>query len=284
MVRIIGFLVGLGFVGALLFSLITGLIEYLGNPPAESAEEMFHLEAQSVGLASDGPFGHYDLQQLQRGFQVYEEVCSVCHSLKYVAFRDLTEIGFSGPEVDAIADRWRIPVPDVDPQTGEATTRKAVAADHFPLAFANDVVARAANNNAVPPDLSLMAKAREGGPSYIHSLITGYRNPQTYRNAEGEALPQESRPPTGLYFNPYFPNLNLAMPPPLTADGQVTYADGTRATINQMAYDVSAFLVWAAEPKLPNRHAAGLAVIVFLLFVTGLAWLAYQNVWRDQKH
>lgn len=284
MVRIIGFLVGVVFVISLAWSLISGAIEYVSNPAAPSAEEEFHLGSRDISYASDGPFGHFDRQQLQRGFQVYKEVCSACHSLKYVAFRDLEEIGFSEAEVDAIADQWQVQVPAIDPNTGEDTTRKATAADHFPLVYANEVAGRAANNKALPPDLSLITKAREGGAPYVDSLITGYADPATYRNADGEALPEDAMPPVGLHFNPYFANLNLAMPPPLVADGQVTYADGTPATVDQMARDVSAFLVWTAEPKLENRHAAGLAVLVFLIFATGLAWLAYQNVWRDTKH
>ena len=151
-----------------------------------------------------------------------------------------------------------------NPDTGEAATRKAIPSDRFPNPYANETAARAANNNALPPDLSLITKARHGGAAYVYSLLTGYADAATYRNEKGEALPAANRPGQGLHFNPYFANLNIAMPPPLTADGQVSYADGTAATRDQMAKDVSAFLVWTAEPKLERRHATGLAVVVFL--------------------
>jgi ubiquinol-cytochrome c reductase cytochrome c1 subunit len=174
----------------------------------------------------------------------------------------------------------------VNPDTGEAATRKAVPSDHFPSPYANETAGRAANNNALPPDLSLITKAREGGAPYVHSLLTGYRNQAGYKNEKGQELLREfptAKTPKGLYFNPYFANLNIAMPPPLTSEGQVTYADGTKATVDQMATDVSAFLVWTAEPKLENRHRAGIAVVIFLLFATGLAYLAYKQIWAEAK-
>ena len=221
----------------------------------------------------DGPFGRFDRQQLQRGFQVYREVCAACHGLNLVAFRNLHDLGYSEAEVRAIADQWQIPTPSVNPETGEPATRKAIPADRIPNPYANETAARAANNNALPPDLSLIVKAREGGAAYIESLLTGYRNPP-------HELPRENRPGTGLYYNPYFANLNIAMPPPLTADGQVTYADGTAATRQQMAHDVAAFLTWAAEPNLETRHKVGIWMMIFLIFCTILAYLAYQNVWH----
>jgi len=273
MVRLLGILIGLGFVIVAGWSLGWGVAAYIANPPAESVERRFHVEPRDIAFSFDGPFGKYDAQQLQRGFQVYKEVCSSCHSLNYVAFRNLEDLGYGEAEVKAIADRWQIEVPDVDPKTGEASTRKAIPADHFPSPYPNEVAARAANNNALPPDLSLITKAREGGPAYVASLITGYRNPPAN-------LPPENRPSGTTHFNPYFANLNIAMPPPLRADGQVTYADGTNPTIDQMAKDISAFLAWSAEPRLENRRAAGLATILFLIFATILAYMAYQNVWH----
>jgi ubiquinol-cytochrome c reductase cytochrome c1 subunit len=280
MVRILGFLVGLGFVGVAAWSLLWGVIAYVGEPPAETAEHRFHEHARDVSFSFNGPLGRYDRQQLQRGFQVYEEVCAACHGLNFVAFRNLHDLGYSEAEVRAIADRWRIEVPSINPDTGEPATRKAIPADRFPSPYANDTAARAANNNALPPDLSLIAKAREGGPEYVASLLTGYRDPATYRNHHGEALPAENRPGTGLYFNPWFANLNIAMPPPLTADGQVTYADGTEATREQMATDVSAFLMWAAEPNADERKNMGLVVLVFLTLATIFAYMAYQQIWH----
>lgn len=272
---LISWIVGLGFVSALLvaFFMPREKVE-----PTAAAE--FHKEAKEVHFSFDGPFGKYDRQQLQRGFQVYQEVCSACHSMKLVAFRDLEEIGFSKPEVKALASQWKTEVPSINPDTGEATTRKAIPSDYFPSPYANETAARAANNNALPPDMSLLAKAREGGPHYIYSLITGYQD----QPAELLKKFPDAKTPTGLHYNPYFANLNIAMPPPLVADGQVTYADGTPATVDQMSKDVSAFLMWAAEPKLENRHRWGIAVVIYLLIATGLAYGAYRNIWRDKKH
>jgi ubiquinol-cytochrome c reductase cytochrome c1 subunit len=254
MVRIIGFFVGLGFAGVLLISFVVNLVGYFQDKPEATAEHEFHRHAKELPLSTDGPFGTFDEQQLQRGFQVYKEVCAGCHSLSLVSFRDLHALGYNEAEVKAIANQWAIEVPSVNPDTGEAATRKAIPSDKFPSPYANETAARAANNNALPPDLSLMAKAREGGEKYIYSLLTGYADANRYRNEKGEALPAANRPGQGLHFNPYFANLNIAMPPPITADGQVTYADGTPATVDQMAKDVSAFLLWAAEPNLQGRR------------------------------
>ena len=151
--------------------------------------------------------------------------------------------------------------------------------DFIPGPYANETAARAANNNALPPDMSLLAKAREGGPAYIESLVTGYEDVPASLKKE---FP-DFQVPTGLHFNPYFANLNIAMPPPLTADGQVTYADGTRATREQMAEDVAAFLAWAAEPKADQRKNMGIVVVLFLLIATILGRLAYKNVWYGPK-
>jgi ubiquinol-cytochrome c reductase cytochrome c1 subunit len=276
MVRILAFLIGLGFVVVAGWSLGNGVWAYLTTEHEETVEHRFHKHPKDVAFSFDGPFGHYDRQQLQRGFQAYKEVCASCHGLTFVAFRNLQELGYSEAEVKKIASDWQIQVPDVDPRTGEPAGRKALPADHFPNPYPNEVAARAANNNAMPPDLSLIVKARHGGAPYIYSLLTGYQNPPA-------DLPAASRPGQGLYFNPYFPNLNIAMPPPIQGDGQVSYADGTPATRDQVAKDVSAFLAWTAEPRLENRLRAGWAVLVFLLIATILAYMAYQNIWRTAK-
>jgi len=284
MVRIIGFLVGLGFAGVLLISLVVNLVGYIQEKPEESAEHAFHLHPKKLDLPSNGPFGKFDEQQLQRGFQVYKEVCAACHGLSLVSFRDLHALGYNEAEVKAIANQWAIEVPSVNPDTGEAATRKAIPADRFPNPYANETAARAANNNALPPDLSLMAKAREGGAPYIYSLLTGYADANSYRNEKGEALPASARPAQGLHFNPYFANLNIAMPPPLTADGQVTYAPGNPApTVDQMARDVSAFLLWTAEPKLQSRHQYGSWIVLFLIVGTVLGYMSYRNIWATAK-
>ena len=276
----------LGFIGAvfslvLLISFFSNVSTFLTSPPEQTAEEEFHKHPKHLALASDGPMGHFDRQQLQRGFQVYKEVCAACHGLSLVAFRDLEALGYNEAEVKAIADQWATEVPTTNPETGEAATRKAIPSDRFPSPYANEVAARAANNNALPPDLSLMTKARHDGAAYVYSLLTGYQKQQPAELLE--KFPA-AKTPQGLYYNPYCANLNRAMPPPLTSDGQVTYAAGNPApTVDQMAKDVSAFLVWTAEPKLERRHATGLAVVVFLLFATILGYLAYRNIWYGEK-
>lgn len=281
----------LGFIGGvfaliLLISLFSNLATYFNNPPAPLAAAEFHTEPRHLALSSDGPFGKFNKEQLQRGLQVYTEVCSACHSLKLVAFHDLEALGYNEAQIKAYAGSgkyWKTQVPTINPDTGEPATRKALPSDTFPPPFPNEVAARAANNNALPPDLSLITKAREGGAAYVYSLLTGYRNPDSYKNENGKTLPADARPPQGLHFNPYFANLNIAMPPPLTTAGQVTYADGTPATVDQMAKDVAAFLVWTAEPSLERRHAAGWAVAIFLLVATVLGYLAYQQIWSEAK-
>jgi len=281
----------LGFIGAvfaavLLISFFSNLATYFQNPPAPLASDEFHKEHKELALSSDGPMGKFDKRQLQRGFQVYSEVCSACHSLKRVSFRDLERLGYNEAEIKKIASDWKTQVPSINPDTGEPATRKALPSDNFPAPFANETAARAANNNALPPDLSLMTKAREGGAAYIYSLLTGYANQAGYRNEKGEELLKkfpDAKTPEGLHFNPYFANLNIAMPPPLTSNGQVTFADGTPSTVDQMAKDVAAFLVWTAEPNLESRHAAGLAVSIFLLVASILGYLAYQQIWYEAK-
>lgn len=279
MVRFIALIVGIAFAGVLalaLFGTVSGLIS---EPPAATAEHEFHLHPKELALSSNGPFGKFDNRQVQRGLQVYKEVCAGCHSLRLVAFRDLKEIGYSDAQVKAFAASYEN-IPSINPDTGEVATRKGVPADRFPSPFANDVAARAANNNALPPDLSLMAKARHDGAAYVYSLLTGYQNQPA---ALLKHFP-DTKTPDGLYYNPYFANLNIAMPAPLAQDGQVTYLDGTKSTVDQMAKDVSAFLVWTAEPKMQTRHATGFGVMLFLLIFTFLAYGAYQNVWRNVKH
>jgi ubiquinol-cytochrome c reductase cytochrome c1 subunit len=280
MIRIGAFLVGLFFAGWLIVSLGVGAVAYVSEPPQETAEHAFHKHPKDLSLASDGPMGKFDRQQLQRGFQVYKEVCAACHSMRLVAFRNLGELGYTEDEVKAIAANWPIQTPSIDPATGEAATRASLPADMLPSPHANETAARAANNNALPPDLSLITKARHGGAEYIYSLLTGYQEPP----AELAQRFPDSMPGPGLYYNPYFANLNIAMAPPLASDGIVTYSDGTEATQAQMAKDVAAFLVWTAEPTLEKRHQTGWAVLIFLIIATGLGYMAYRNVWAGVKH
>jgi ubiquinol-cytochrome c reductase cytochrome c1 subunit len=280
MIRIGAFLVGLFFSGWLLVSFGVGAAAYISEPPQPTAEHEFHLHPKKLSLSSDGPMGKFDRQQLQRGFQVYKEVCSACHSMRLVAFRNLTELGYTEDEVKAIAANWPTQTPSIDPATGEPTTRPSIASDYIPSPHANETAARAANNNALPPDLSLITKARHGGAAYVYSLLTGYQEPP----AELAKKFPDAMPGPGLNYNPYFANLNIAMANPLGSDGIVTYSDGTNATREQMAKDVAAFLVWTAEPTLEKRHQTGWAVLIFLIIATGLGYMAYRNVWAGVKH
>jgi ubiquinol-cytochrome c reductase cytochrome c1 subunit len=271
--RSIKFLIGLGFVFVLFLALIGTITGLIKEPPQPTAEEEFHHHPKELKLASDGPLGKFDNQQLQRGFLVYEKVCASCHSLGLVSFRDLQQIGYSEAEVKKIAKDWAIKQPVQDPKAGTWGERDNLPSDRLPKVYYP--------GTGTPPDLSLMTKARHGGAAYVYSLLTGYEEKQP---AELLAKFPGAKTPEGSHFNPYFANLNIAMPPPLTSNDQVTYSDGTRATVDQMAKDVSAFLVWTAEPTMQTRHQAGLAVVLFLLIATGLAYGAYLTVWRGVKH
>jgi cytochrome c1 len=233
-------------------------------------------EPEAQQWSWNGVFGHFDQAQLQRGYQVYKEVCSACHSMHLLAFRNLGDPGgpgFSEAQVKALAAA--VQVPDLDDK-GEATQRPGTPADHFPSPFANDKAARAANGGALPPDQSVIAKAREGGPDYIYALLLGYSDPPPDKKAAMAP---------GTYYNVYAPNQTIAMPPPLTQDGQVTYADGQPpASKAQMAKDVSAFLMWAAEPKLEERHRLGVKVMIFMFVFCVVLYFAYQRLWRDVDH
>jgi len=283
MIRMFSYAAGAILTLVLMISLFGTVSEAIQSPPEETVEHEYHREAKALKLASDGPLGKFDRAQLQRGLQVYTEVCAACHGINLVSFRDLSALGYNDGQIKAFAGSgnfWKIEVPSVNPDTGEVATRKATPADRFPAPYPNDTAARAANRNALPPDLSLIAKAREGGAAYTYSLLTGYQR----QPAELLKHFPTAKTPEGLYYNPYFANLNLAMPPPLTSDGQVSYGEGSPpATVDQMAKDVSAFLVWTAEPKLENRHRTGIVVVIFLLFATMLGYLSYQNIWAEAK-
>lgn len=217
-----------------------------------------------------GMFGTFDRSALQRGYKVYKEVCAACHSLKYVAFRNLVDIGFTEAEAKALAEEFEVPgQPD---EFGDPTTRTARLSDTFPPPFANDQAARAANGGALPPDLSLITKNRDYGPDYVRALLIGYKDP-----------PEDVAMSPGMSYNTYFPGEQIAMAPPLFED-LVEYGDGTPATVEQMAEDVSVFLHWAANPELERRHEMGLQVMVFLILLTILFWFVKQRVWRKLDH
>jgi ubiquinol-cytochrome c reductase cytochrome c1 subunit len=214
-----------------------------------------------------GVFGRFDRAAMQRGLQVYREVCSACHGLKYIAFRNLEALGYGEEEIKAMAAEYTIA--DGPNDDGDMFERPGRPSDYFPSPFANDKAAAAANNGAAPPDLSLMAKARPGGPDQIRALMLGYEDPP----AGVEAM-------EGLHFNIYFPGNQIAMAAPLS-EGAVEYADGTEATVEQMATDVANFLMWTAEPYLEERHSMGIKVILFLLVFTGILYAAKRKVWSD---
>ena len=275
MIRIIAILVGLGFAVVALISFAVGA--YTAATDNAPDTHLPYEKPQDVNYSFDGPFGTWDYGQLQRGYKVYKEVCAACHSLKFVAMRNLGELGYTEAQVKAEAATWT--VPGIDPNTGEASTRPGEPTDYFPSPYPNAVAAAAANNNAIPPDLSLITKARSDGTNYVASLLVGYQPPSPEVLEEHPA----AAPGPGLYHNVYFPNLNLAMAPPLTSNGQVTYDDGTEATIGQMSTDVAAFLTWTAEPTLVKRKQTGWPVMIFILFATVLAWFSKTQIWSAVK-
>ena len=277
-VRLVAILAGLFFALAALWGFaggaFTAATEGLGE---ETAEHAFHKYPEEHDFAFSGPFGRWDIAQLQRGLTVYEQVCAACHSLKFVAFRDLAGLGYDEAQIKAFAASKQ--VAGIDPRTGEATTRPGLPTDYFPSPYPNAVAAAAANNNAIPPDLSLITKARHDGVNYVASLLAGYQAPP----AELKRRFPEFTVPPGLHYNPYFATLNLAMAPPLTANDQVTYDDGTKATIQQMSKDVAAFLAWTAEPTMVKRKQTGWPVLIFLLFATLLAYMSKKQIWAAVK-
>jgi ubiquinol-cytochrome c reductase cytochrome c1 subunit len=245
--------------------------------PALSADHPLYKHPREVEFHQDGIFGKFDRGQLQRGFQVYKEVCAACHGLRLVAYRNLEDLGFSETEIKAIAKGYDVATID---DAGEPITRKGLPSDHFGSPYANPEAARAANG-AVPPDLSLITKARHEGPAYLVSLLTGYTAPpKSYVNHDGKTV-QYVLPPNG-HYNPYFPATSLAMPAPLS-DGQVTYSDGTKASVDQMARDVATFLSWTAEPKLEARKKAGTGVLAFLALLIGFSFISYKRIWANVK-
>jgi ubiquinol-cytochrome c reductase cytochrome c1 subunit len=248
---------------------------------AFAAEDMSQpVPPKEAHWSFEGPFGTYDRAALQRGFQVYKEVCSACHSLNRVAFHDLSSDNggsgfFTDPQVKAIAAGYKVPADPNDKgetvdDKGQPLMRPGIAADHFPPPFANENAARANTGGALPPDLSLIVKAREGGPQYVYSIVTG----------DGSPVPHGFKVIDGKYYDPYFAGRNISMPPPLR-DDSVTYSDGTKATVDQEAHDVVTFLSWASEPKLEERHRIGFGVMLFMLLLSGLLYLSYRKVWKD---
>ncbi len=263
--------------------------------PALAASTQAPLK--DVHWSFEGPFGHYDQRQLQRGYKVYHEVCSSCHSMNFVAFRNLGDPGgpfwdpkYPNPNDNPVVKTLAkdVQYPDIDSDTGEAIKRPGTSADYFPNPFPNTAAARAGNGGALPPDMSLLAKAREGGPRYIYSIVTG-------DSTDG---PPGLTVPDGKYYDPYMPGDVssywhghgkapvggfIGMPPPLI-DDRVTFDDGTKATLAQEAKDVAAFLEWASDPKMEERKRMGLAVMIVLTILTGLLYASYRRVWEKVGH
>jgi len=264
---------------------------------AFAATTQAELKDPPGGFPFESPLGKFDQASLQRGFKVYYEVCSNCHSMNLLYYRNLCQPGGpfyhkeypnpnESPYCKSIAAS--VQVPDIDPDTGDPITRPATPADHFKNPYPNEVAAAAGNGGKAPPDLSVMARAREGGPHYIYSLLSGYVDPPAGLNV-----------PDGKYYNPYMPgDLGsiwtgsklkvpvgglILMPFQLLPD-RVTFDDGTKATTEQEAKDVATFLAWAAEPKQEERKEAGLAVMIYLILFSGILYLSYRRIWRNVAH
>ena len=236
--------------------------------PASASEGGVHPPAQDWEF--NGLFGTFDFASAQRGLQVYEQICHTCHSLDHLAFRHLEQLGFNEDEVAAIAANYQ--VTDGPDENGEMFTRPAEPSDFFVPAYANEEAARASNGGAYPPDLSLIVKARSGGANYIYAFLTGFDEPP-----EGEELP------SGRYWNEYFPGHQLAMPNMLGTIA-AEYTDGTEPTVHQMAWDVTNFLAWAAEPQMMERKQMGLKVVLFLLVFTALMYAVKRKIWANVHH
>lgn len=228
--------------------------------PATAQEEALPPQVWSFS----GLFGTFDRASAQRGFQVYKEVCSTCHSMRQGYYRNLTAIGLSDDDVKSIAATVNVPTIGDDGQPAE---RPATPADHFRSPYPNEQAARAAMNGALPPDLSVITKARSGGSDYVYDLLNGYGDP-----------PAGMKVGDGLYYNKYYPGYQIAMPQPLH-DEQVTYSDGTKATTGQEAHDVVTFLTYMSNPEMEQRKRMGVKVVLFLVLMTGLTYAVKRKVW-----
>ncbi len=248
---------------------------------AGSASAAGGVDVPRQSWSWDGIFGTFDRGEAQRGLQVYKEVCSACHGLRFVAYRNLMQLGYTEDQVKAFAAQYE--VTDGPNDEGEMFTRPARPADRFVSPFPNDNAARASNNGALPPDLSLIVDNRAfgmdyvvypsghqfGGADYVYGLLTGYSE-----------APADMTIAEGMYYNKYFGGHQIAMAAPLS-EGAIEYTDGTKATVEQMARDVTTFLAWAAEPNLEQRKGMGLKVVLFLIVFLGLIIAVKKRVWSD---
>ncbi len=244
---------------------VAALLTGFAAAPAFAQE----IELPKQNWSFDGPFGTFDKAAAQRGFQIYKDVCSNCHSMKQVYYRNLSGIGLSDAQIKAIAATVDVPTIGDD---GQPTERKGLPADHFKSPYPNERAARAAQNGALPPDQSVIEKAREGGADYIFALLTGYTDP-----------PAGVKMGDGMNYNKYFPGHQIAMAAPLS-DGRVDYIDGTKPTLEQEARDVTTFLAYVANPEMEERKRTGIRVVLFLAMLSGLTYVVKRQVWSDVDH
>lgn len=239
---------------------------FIGNAfyPVFANEEAVDLPKNNWGF--EKIIGTFDRAALQRGFQVFKEVCATCHGLNHLSYRNLSALGYKEEEIKAIAAQYE--VHDGPNDEGEMFDRKALPSDVFVNPYKNEKAARAANNGAYPPDLSLIVKARKGGADYVYAILTGYSKP-----------PVDFKLQEGMNYNKYFPGHQIGMPKPLN-EGQVHFADNTKSTVEQMSKDVVTFLAWAAEPELEHRKAMGIRVLIFVGILTILLYLLMKSIWR----
>jgi ubiquinol-cytochrome c reductase cytochrome c1 subunit len=261
---------------AILISLFS-LILILTAAQAESEA----LPPKKIAFSFKGHTGTFKRDELQRGFEVYKNVCSSCHGMYQLRLGNLqgkgkdihdirkSNLGLTKDEVAALAAEYKVSDLNAD---GEPIERKATPVDKFPHPYPNQKAARAANNGAYPPDLSMVVKARKGGADYIYSLLTGYQ-----KAPEGVEVGE------GRHYNPYFPGGQISMAQPLHSEGQVSYSDGTKATVEQMAHDVTAFLAWSSEPESDERKAMGIKILFYLLVMSVVMYLSKRKIWSDVK-
>jgi ubiquinol-cytochrome c reductase cytochrome c1 subunit len=241
----------------------------LGTIAALPASAQENMDPPKQTWSFEGPFGTYDKASAQRGFQVYKEVCSACHSMKQVYYRNLAGIGLSPEQIKAVAASVTVPTIGDDGQPAE---RPGEPSDHFKSPYPNEKAARAAQNGALPPDQSVLIKAREDGPNYIYALLTGYDTP-----------PAGMKMGDGMNYNRWFPGHQIAMAPPLT-EGRVEYADGTKPTLEQEARDITTFLAYVANPEMEERKRMGVRVVLFLAMLTCLTYAVKRQIWSDVHH
>ena len=252
-------------------SLVAGVALLAGTAlfvPAPAAEETIVLPKQNWSFNT--LLGTYDLAAAQRGFQIYAEVCSNCHSMNQMFYRNLAGLGLTMPQITAIASGFDVPQGLND--AGEPVTGPATPSSRFRNPFPNEKVARAVNNGALPPDQSLIVNAREGGADYIYALLTGYSDP-----------PADMKMQSGMNYNKYFPGHQIAMRQPL-APGQIDFADGTKNTPEEEARDVVTFLAWVSNPELAERKKMGVRIALFLVLMTGVTYVVKRQVWANVDH